>query len=565
LLKRLIVLALLTAAGGAWYLALPPRARVIPDMPAGLAAPVRGAIHVHSQRSDGTGTVDEIAAAAARAGLKFVVLTDHGDATREPTPPEYRSGVLCIDAVEVSTDGGHVVALGLPKSPYPLAGEPRDVIEDISRLGGFSIAAHPGSQKPQLRWIEWVAPFDGLEWLNGDSEWRDESVWSLARVLFTYPARKAEALATLLDRPDAILGRWDVLTRRRRVVAVAGADAHARLGLRSLGEPYENSGYLPVPAYEQVFRAFSIALPQLELTGDAAVDGRAVVDAIRSGHVYTTIDALGGPASMSFTATSGLGKAVAGDVLALSGPVTLRVDAQAPADARIDLLKDGMRVASGSGPMLQHVTNAAGVYRMEISLPGAPGRPPVPWIISNPIYVGRPAREPSRPDPRPPASEFATQYEDGFVGEWTVENSPESAGALDVVPAVRGTQLSLRYALGGTASASPFAALVMPAGPGISGYDRLMFLAHADRPMRLSVQLREPGGDQGERWHRSVFLDTTSRQITIYFDDVTPRGFTTRRRPVLSNVQSVLFVIDSVNTPVGTNGRIWIDDVKYAR
>ena len=53
--------------------------------------------------------------------------------------------------------------------------------------------------------------------------------------------------------------------------------------------------------------------------------------------------------------------------------------------------------------------------------------------------------------------------------------------------------------------------------------------------------------------------------LTVYFDDVTPRGFTTRRRPVLSNVQSVLFVIDSVNTPVGTNGRIWIDDVKYAR
>ena len=42
---------------------------------------VRGAYHVHSSRSDGTGTVDEIAAAAARAGLQFVIITDHGNGT----------------------------------------------------------------------------------------------------------------------------------------------------------------------------------------------------------------------------------------------------------------------------------------------------------------------------------------------------------------------------------------------------------------------------------------------------------------------------------------------------
>jgi len=37
-------------------------------------------------------------------------------------------------------DGGHVVALDLPEAPYPLAGEPRDVLEDITRAGGFAIA-----------------------------------------------------------------------------------------------------------------------------------------------------------------------------------------------------------------------------------------------------------------------------------------------------------------------------------------------------------------------------------------------------------------------------------------
>ena len=60
-----------------------------------------GTLHIHTNRSDGGAGPDEIAAAAARAGLKFIVFTDHGDATRKPDPPAYRSGVLCLDGVEI--------------------------------------------------------------------------------------------------------------------------------------------------------------------------------------------------------------------------------------------------------------------------------------------------------------------------------------------------------------------------------------------------------------------------------------------------------------------------------
>ena len=124
---------------------------------------------------------------------------------------------------------------------------------------------------------------------------------------------------------------------------------------------------------------------------------------------------------------------------------------------------------------------------------------------------------------------------------------------------------ALRWALGGTAAESPHAALVKPAGPALSGYDRLMFTARADQPMRLSVQLRVPTAAGAERWHRSVHIDDTPRQVTIFFDEMTPRGETTLRRPVLSHVRDLLFVIDTVNTRPGTSGVIWIDDVKYAR
>jgi hypothetical protein len=563
-IKRAAIVSVLAMLAAAWYAALPAPARAPVPAPAELSAPVRGAIHIHSTQSDGTGTVEEIAAAAARAGLRFIVLTDHGDGTREPAAPRYRDGVLCIDAVEISADGGHVVALGLPRAPYPLGGEARDVLEDVARLGGFSIAAHPGSRKPELRWADWDLPFDGLEWLNGDSEWRDESPWSLLRVLFTYPARRPEALATLLDRPDDLMARWDVLAHRRRVVAVAAADAHARIGVGDLGEPYEKTASLNAPSYEAVFRTFSVALPHVVLTGHADADGRAVVDAIRGGRVYSVVDAVGGAAAMSFTATSGEGRAVAGDDLDVAGPVTLRVDVQAPPEARIDLLRDGRRVASGSGASLQHVGSEAAVYRVEVSLPGSPGQPPVPWIVSNPIYVGL-DRQASPSHPRPPAVAFAAQYDNGPATGWAVEASDAARGAVDMVPAVGGTQLTFRYALGGTAAASPFAALVMPAGPALRDHDRLMFTARADRPMRLSVQLRAPSREAGERWHRAVFLDSTPREITIYFDDLRPRGATNTPRPVLADVESVLFVVDTVNTALGASGQMWLDAVRYGR
>lgn len=568
------LLAIIVAIPLAAWLLAPPAARPLTPLPSGLAAsPVRGAIHIHTSRSDGTGTVDQVATAAAAAGLKFVILTDHGDATREADQPQYRRGVLAIDAVEISTDGGHVVALGLSRSPYPLTGEPRDVLDDVARLGGFVLAAHPGSAKPELAWTEWDAPIAGLEWLNTDSEWRDESKWLLARTLFSYPVRKAESLAMLLDRPEEVLRRWDTLTLERKLVAVAAADAHARVGLRTVGEPYDRGASIHIPTYEDSFRAFSVSLPDVVLTGDAPADAAAVLAAIRAGHVYSTIDALGGSAALSFTATNGQGMASGGDDLPAASPVTLRAHVQAPADAEIVLLKNGAPAATARGGSLEHMAGPErAVYRVEVQLPGSPGAPAVPWIVSNPIYVGLPTPAPVTLAPgaatpvRPAAdANVAVQYSNGPATGWTIEKSPSSLGAVDVVPAVPGTQLSFRYALGGTQSGSPFAALVMPAGAALAGSHRVMFMGRSDRPMRLSVQLRVPNGPAGERWHRSIYLDTTPRQFTIDVDDLRPRGATTQPRPDLSAVQSVLFVVDTVNAEIGASGQVWLDDVRYGR
>ena len=264
-LRRVIpVLALAVVAAG-WYGILPPPPVALAPVPPDVVPAMRGAIHVHTSRSDGTGTVEAVAAAAASAGLRFVVLTDHGNGTRESDLPAYHSGVLVLDGVEINTREGHLVALGLPTAPYPLAGSARDVLEDVHRLGGFAIAAHPASEREELRWSDWSIDIDGLEWLNGDSEWRNEPPWSLARVLLAYPFRGQDALVTLLDRPEEAIARWDELSARRRVVAVAAADAHARIGVRGLGEPYDSRTALEVPSYEAMFRTFSISVTGVTL------------------------------------------------------------------------------------------------------------------------------------------------------------------------------------------------------------------------------------------------------------------------------------------------------------
>jgi hypothetical protein len=505
----------------------------------------------------------DIAASAARAGLQFVILTDHGDATREPRAPAYHDGVLTIDAVEISAEGGHVVALDLPVSPYPLGGELRDVLADVERLGGMAIAAHPGSPRVDLQWTEWDASFGGLEWLNADSEWRDETWAQLARALLSYPIRPAPALAGLFDRPVDDLRRWDELTRLRPVVAVAGSDAHARISFRS-GEGSNRSAALPLPSYQQLFRTLSVTVTGVELGGSALEDARAVLDGLRRGHVYSVIDALAGPVLLDFRAASGQHEAVGGDRLALDGTAVLRARSNAPPGARLTLLRDGVVVAEAPALGFEHIVGDEGVYRVELHLPRAPGVPPVPWVVSNPIYMGVGEAQPSTAATVRPPTAVQIVYDDGPAAAWRVESSPRSDGVLDVVAATNGTQLSLRYGLGGAASESQYVALVAPVEGSLAAFDRLAFSAASFRPMRISVQLRAGGGRGERRWRRSVYVDQTPKTHTVMFEELRPVG-PVERSPVLSEIEDLLFVVDTVHSTPGSSGQLWLDEIGFGR
>jgi hypothetical protein len=578
-MKRLVLTTAALAAAVAVFVFATIQPRSIALSPS-TDGSVAGVIHIHTNRSDGLSGPDEIAAAAARAGLTFVVFTDHGDGTRRPDPPEYRAGVLCLDGVEISTTGGHYVALDMPAAPYPLGGEARDVVEDVRRLGGFGIAAHPDSPKPELRWRDWAVAFDGIELVNPDTSWREwagqtrspevpaSGRWFAARrlgaSLIDYPFRPAETIAGLLNDPAAVSTRWAALTERRRVVTLAGADAHARLALRN-ADPSDSRFALPFPSYESSFRTLSVHVRlDRPLTGHAPDDAKLIVGAIRAGHLYTAIDAMATPPSLEFTAANASGTAAPGDELRANGPVKLRVRSNAPPGFTATVW-DGMKVVSSDHhepDFTVDVPEQPAVYWVEVRKPADPRertqRPP--WVRSNAIYVRGP--EPlTRPLVRPPVTRSTALFE-GSLGAWRVEQDSTSVGAVDTVAGLGGRELGFRYGLSTQITPAPFVAMVVDTPDGMAASTRLAFTARADRQMRVSVQLRAPRSDgASERWQRSVYVDTSDAERVVFFDELTPIGMTSTFKPPLEAIRSILFVVDPVNTKRSTSGNVYVKRV----
>jgi hypothetical protein len=543
-LKRLSwTLVALVAAGVFLFVRILPARPAAVDVSAWadlVARTVPGAYHVHTTRSDGMGDRAAVAAAAARAGLGFVIVTDHGDGTRPPDPPDYIGGVLMLDAVEISTIGGHYVALEMPRAPYPLGGAADAVVEDVRRLGGFGIAAHPDSPKPALRWTDAQAPIDGIEWLNTDSEWRDEPRSRLARAVAGYFLRPGPAIAALFDRP-VTLERWDQLTRFRQVVALAAADAHGGVGRAAEDTGRTFFGTAGIPKYEASFRAFSnrVVLDR-PLTGTAAADAQAIYGAIRRGSVFSTIDALAAPAALDFHVEAALGQIPMGGVLPEDSDATIVARAATPPGAELVLLHNGHEVATGRGEIRHGVTEAHGAYRVEVRLPGAPGTPPVPWLVGNPVYLGASASPIAPPVEAPAAAARIAPF------PWRIEKDAASSATLR--PGAH--EVELVYTLAGGEASSQFVALA-------TDVQRQAFAAidlglSGDRPLRVSVQVRTANG---QRWGRSYYVEPSGSNLRIPLSSLRP--IDSAPATVASiDVTSILLVIDLVNAEPGRSGTL---------
>jgi hypothetical protein len=334
-------------------------------------------VHLHSTHSDGTGTVPEIARAAARAKADVVLLTDHDtlEARRRGEEGWY-GDVLLLAGEEVSPVGrDHYLAFGIDEEIRHRGLDACGIARAVRDRGGFGFAAHPFSQG-SARFRRPGMPFGGLDCdaLHGIELWsfaldtgeRISSIPELIRFLI--------APGSVLDHPpERNLRLWDELCRERRVVAIGGLDAH------QFGKRIGPVVPVRVMAYHRSFRHIRThVLCADPPAGELERDRELVFDALREGRCYIAVDSVAPAAGFRFEADD----APMGAELA-AGRCTLRL--RTPLAARLRLLRDGAEIASAEGTSLDAEVEGPGVYRAEALRPSR-GRERT-WILSNPIYL----------------------------------------------------------------------------------------------------------------------------------------------------------------------------------
>jgi hypothetical protein len=136
----------------------------------------RGAIHIHSTYSDGSGSIPAILNAASQTDLDFLILTDH-NSLEARIWEGWHGNQLFIVGDEVSSRRGHCLAVGTKKRVNHW-GSLQQIVDDIYHQKALSFIAHPhGSYKALFKtrnhsWRDWsVENFTGLELWSYMFDW----------------------------------------------------------------------------------------------------------------------------------------------------------------------------------------------------------------------------------------------------------------------------------------------------------------------------------------------------------------------------------------------------------
>jgi hypothetical protein len=359
------------------------------DQAASAYTDYKGVMHVHSSLGGhSTGNFTDIIEAANRNKLNFVVMTEHTSSlmdTSAMTLMGVHAGVLFVGGNEVST-ASHDRLLLAPGSAEAAIAHTVGTQEVLARqraAGSLSFIAYPH----EFRSWEEVSDYDGIEVYNLYTNTKKINYFvTFFDWLWSYRSYADLMFVRFYERPVDELKRWDelMLAKNRKVVAIAGNDAHANVGFQ-LGDLTGKSLIgVHLDPYE---RTFSVVRNHVLIEKEKPFTTESLLAALASGHCYIAFDLFGDSTGFTFAAENNQGRKIMGDEIELRDGVRLMVTT--PVAARVLLIKDGQvirdedKTASKEFPVKER-----GIYRVEVYLTQlGPLVKDKPWIISNPIYV----------------------------------------------------------------------------------------------------------------------------------------------------------------------------------
>ncbi len=335
----------------------------------------KGAIHIHSNYSDGSGSLKEIVESANQAGLDYIIITDHHTLRHKREGAEgWHNKTLVLVGQEISPPCNHYLALKIEKPIKPKGMDTQEYIDEVNKQGGLGFIVHPDSPKKrslplkERPWSDWeVNNFTGLELWSYMYDWL--APVNLFNFLY-YIFRPAKAIK---GPSKEALQRWDKLTQKRPVVAIGGVDVHAR-NIIPLG-------IFKIFPYQQLFSTIRthVLTPPFKL--DLEYDRSLIYSAIQNGHIYLSYDYLADASGLKFRVNTKNEEVIMGDEIKFSPGGLTTLTASSPRSAQLRIICNGQVLEEREGAGIEIPLTKRGVYRLEASLAGKP------WIFTNPIYV----------------------------------------------------------------------------------------------------------------------------------------------------------------------------------
>ena len=511
----------------------------------------RGVYHMHTQFSDGSGTVGELVRVANKQNLNFIIITDHGRPNRKSTAAtSWQDNVLIIGASEFSLNCGHMAALGYAEHDYIYGPEAQEAINEVNETAGVTFISHPFDTRTP--WTDWdINRFTGIEILSTYSSAKRIGILKLLLFPGQYLFNSNLALLHALDYPRQNLKKWNQINQNGRYYGIFALDAHA-----NIKTPF---GSLKYPSYDALFRILRVYVKVDEpLVKDAHKSSHIILEALKKGNFFNAVDALA-PANgfENYFIPEGEKKVEMGGFTdSTRGKLILNLPF--PFNTNVEVFKDGKlfhQIKNNKQHRIELKISSEGVYRCEIRISDNSFES-LPWIVSNPIFIGTPAVPiPKHPDGIKKAIDISSP---GFA----IERNATSRGHLEYSEDSEGQKIiHFKFKLIKKHDQIDFwSALAMRKTMDFSGYQGIAFQVKSNPRLRFICDIRNKGRSYDAWYFHSLLARRDWQWVFLPFKKFRMiQGDSPA--PDLKNISALIITINNFIAFQGTEGHVQIKNL----